>query len=315
MLTDYLLSDGQTFIKCSLCGYPITVKSIEQIDGDGMDTIKGVGECGSCKQVLLGEPTRFIFIYEVVNNVVKITRPISNLMDWNYCLNPVQIEIALKLMVSPEESEEPKLFVVVQKHTSGLRILKIYTRSPPAIQLSHKTKDIEIVEYPCPRMQTESFPVYIVSVGKGKSYRIIDVVTDKKKAIRIATSVSGLISTQRAGPRNPRPESIRYYKYYVNLDMEAGDSSRIIYHDCYNKNVLVDSDDIRRPFITHRRAYLREIPNRLEVSGLNRIQAEEIAKDYIDLTRKEAIDLFEYNVDYEMQLINGQWRTLQGDLV
>ena len=212
-----------------------------------------------------------------------------------------------------KDCKDSKLFVVVQKNPEGLRILKIYTDFDAAQKLLRKIKYTEVITYSNSMKSYQFFSVFVISVGKGKSYRIIDIVFDKKKAIKIATSVNGLVSTHKVGPKDFNPTQKEFYKYWVNLDGE--DCNTLEYRGTDTRIVTSIPGNNIFSILTHRRRYLDSMPARLEIFGLIRQDAEDIAKQYVHLSLKEAIELFEYNTDYSLDLIDGKWQIVQGELV
>ena len=61
------------------------------------------------------------------------------------------------------------------------------------------------------------FPAYIISVGTGVHYRIIDVVTCRKTAVKISSSIRGQVAQYDVTPGSHSHEHRTYYKYFVNL--------------------------------------------------------------------------------------------------
>jgi len=194
-------------------------------------------------------------------------------------------------------------------------LLAIYTSFSSAfdMQSMQNTREngerFKIEEFDYPReLGCGPFPAFVISVGVGEAYRIVDIVTDRKEAIKIATSIRGKVSTYDAMPSNRQHTSVTYYKWFLSFEAEENDTDTCFFCDSFTRYMSLYASQNPVPILTHRRRYSSSLPHRIEIAAPNSRVAEEIAMQMeSELTERFACDRLEYNVDYQLEKIRGKW--------
>jgi hypothetical protein len=106
-----------------------------------------------------------------------------------------------ELMELARQSNEQAVYAVVSGDKETYHLLAIASNKALAEALAGRDKEGRVVRFETPvPTRDRPFPVYVVSVGLGDRYRIIEVSSDHKRAMKIATSVRGTVSTYAAIP-------------------------------------------------------------------------------------------------------------------
>ncbi len=210
----------------------------------------------------------------------------------------------------PEDEEVNMMNTVwVARHKDAKSlILGIFTDDSAAYSEYIHLKQVELVAFPCQHTSTlgESFPVWVVSVGKDTAYRIINIFSDEKQAFKIASSIGGKVVETEAIPNRRRRRNIHVSKSFVVL----GDVPER-HHFCDELRVrrkLFSGEETKVfPMATFRRAYDRSLPHRIEVLALNESVSRDAARDLSTLTDTTICSILEYNVDYKLVQTDGKW--------
>lgn len=265
-------------------------------------------------QISAPEPLDFAFTWDIVNSRVRVTSDAGQL---NYeiedkcmcedCRRKEQEE----LMALAREQDEQALYVVVSGDKETYHLLAVCSNKYLAETLAGKDPEGRVVRFETPvPTRDRPFPAFVVSVGVGDRYRIIDVTSDEKRAAKIATSVRGTVSCFDAMPSMGSSSSVRYYKFFVPLSDERNNEDDVYYVDRFSRREAGFVGVTPPPMVTRRRRYNNDLPYRFEVAATDQREAERVANDLrsgLDTGRFNENN-FEYNVDYSMVLNdNGTW--------
>ncbi len=194
-----------------------------------------------------------------------------------------------------------KLYIIRHKEANNL-ITGVFTTYKGAISAQGNTDKLEMVtcgQYRLPK--TESFPVWTVSVGKGTSYRLIDIFTDRKLAAKVASSVHAELRQFEAVPERRRPTTVEVWKSWVILNLhDSRDRASII--DCigWRKRIHPGEQSTLLPIATLRRPYDSSLPHRVEVLAERESISLKIAQDLSQMSDTEIAEIMDYNVDYQL---------------
>lgn len=195
-----------------------------------------------------------------------------------------------------------KIFAVVSCDDESYHLIGIYTNSITAQGISclNTSYSIKEFDYLDSFDVSKPFPVYVVSVGLGSRYRILEITPDKKRASKIASSIRGKMTQYDAMPSLKNCHNIKYYKFFILLEDHKGEDFYYVDHFLRPMSLYVDQD--APPIVTRRRKYNSSLPYRFEVSAPDQIVAETITLQLCRKWSSSELDenIFEYNVDYTM---------------
>jgi len=162
---------------------------------------------------------------------------------------------------------------------------------------------------------------YVVTVGCEGGSRVVEVTTDKEIAHRLASSVSAKCRTFEITQGLGVPQTrIQFYKYFVVADPGPGycdeceeyscgcvEGDRVSGRGSFSRmHSTTESDDFtNHPFITRRRRYSDDLPERWEVAGCDRREARRVAHWWDSMHSSHPT--LEYNVDYRVMVVNGEF--------
>lgn len=305
-------SPSQEIIRCRCGGHiNITETWCDEMSTNitGEPVIEGQGFCGNCVN-LVNNSLTMRWVYSIITGQVKV-------IFTNFATAPIQYHVNEKFDYTGEQdnmpqtttNETPKIYALTDGDGPNLHLLIV--TSNPMVRDLHKAEGLKSHAFECPdltyEMKQTVFPVYVVSVGVGERYRIIDILLDRKAAIKIATSVRGKMAQYDCIPGVQVTQDVNLCKYFVPLSDVRED--RFFYVDTFRRRVSLCENEVHPPIVTRRRRYNSSLPYRFEVAAGDRSVAEQVARQIADDVEDESIDLdeFEYNVDYTMVQDGGRW--------
>lgn len=211
------------------------------------------------------------------------------------------------------ESTTMNVFVIRRRDARNI-IVDVLTTQRQAEREYGDRSALEILPYECEHPTFEggqiiSFKVWLVTVGKGDSTRIVGVFTTKKEAAKVAAPIQGRIRELEAVPRRRQVRNISVYKSFVS--MNDGPSE-------YDRSQLVDRVSVRRklyegeeailfPVATFKRRYSSSLPHRIEILAVSERTAKDVARQFGRMSDEAIIEMLEYNVDYRLLNENNEW--------
>lgn len=204
------------------------------------------------------------------------------------------------------EQTVPTIYIVRHRQVNNL-ILGVYNTAAGAEEALVKPEDFEILEFEVP-YSTDTFPVWIASVGKDEAYRIIGVFTDRKQAAKIASSVGGRLREYECLPQRRMPMSVYVYRCWVVLGVyNQSRRARHIDEVSVRRRLYQGEESTAFPIATFRRPYDSSLPNRIEVLARDDDESLEIAQSLARLTDEQIRGSLEYNVDYKVIKTEDGW--------
>lgn len=197
-----------------------------------------------------------------------------------------------------------QLYVVTSGHGEDYHVVAIFTSIMSAQHLCDQDRSYQVEIFPCVDIPERKFLVYVVSVGEGSRYRILEVTPDKRFAAKIASSIRGKIKTYEVYPGPATTERVRYHKYFIPLE-----NSEDPYYEVDRFSRRMDYGAENKPILTRRRRYNSSLPYRLEIAHPERSICSEICEQICVEIDKDEFDvsILEYNVDYELIKTNNKW--------
>lgn len=259
-------------------------------------------------------PLDFQFSWDIVNNRAEVissqgqhlTYEIGDKCMCEDCRRKEQEE----LMELARQANDQAVYAVVSGDKEHYHLLAIASNKPLAESLAGKDPDGRVIRFDTKVISRDRpFPVFIVSVGEGDRYRIIDITSDKKRAAKIATSVRGTVATFDAMPSMGASSVVRYFKYFVVLESDCDNDDEVFYVDRFSRREAGFVGIDPAPMVTRRRRYNSSLPYRFEVAAVDQRQAQEVANQLYEGINSGRFDVdeFEYNVDYRMVCNNREW--------
>lgn len=320
---DILFNPNQTVVRCPWCDNPAVVRAFDvQIGFDNEHIVYGQAECIGCGGVTTRpggrSGSRSIFEIELVDisfrwdtidcNMVVEGRGRTTTTKCNLENN--------EMPQLPRPGRDRTIYIVTKGEGKDYHIIQVYSHATPANYLAERSPDVRVERMACsgaPSSTGEPFKVYVISVGENERYRIVDVSADKKRAMKIATSIRGAVSEFIARPGEMTYNEVRYYKYFVVLgqDRRERGSSRenVFYVDRFTRRVPLCEGQEAPPIATRRRRYNSSLPYRLEVAATSQELAAEIAQNLrARLTDNDIASMFGYNEDNSLfKNESGNW--------
>lgn len=292
-------------IQCPKCHFLAQVTACDVWeDGEA----GGTATCNGCVVVSIHNlaPRHLDFSFNCANLIVTSS---GGGHTWNYEIDdPYALDNPYDIPEhNPREEkmlDTNKVWVVRHKEAQNL-ILGIFTSKTQASREYHHIKQVEIVKFDCPH-KGESFPVWVVSVGKDKAYRIIKVFPNEKHACKLASSVGGRVQETDAIPSRRARTNIEVGKSFVVLG-PCEERTYFVDYTRVGRRLFPGEENNIFPIATFRRAYDRSLPHRIEVLSMHKDDSMAAAKDLSKLTDEEICGMLEYNVDYKLIQINGKW--------
>jgi len=225
---------------------------------------------------------------------------------------------------------KPQIYAVTCGEGSDFHLVLVTSNATMAENVASKFDygKAKVESYDCPNLPstTEPFKVFVVSVGEGPAYRIVDIFVDKKRAYKVSTSLRGAVSTLDAMPSETNTKDVRYYKYFVTLESHTiefgcededcdcdggreGSAGESYYVDCFTRRETLYASQNPAPMVTRRRRYNSSLPYRFEVAATSKAVASDIAESMIEQIKagKVKLDEYEFNVDYPMIADRNDW--------
>ena len=203
---------------------------------------------------------------------------------------------------SEVESDKGKLFAVVNGDKATYCLTMVSTSQGYADQICMNTSGYRVQEFDCAdKPKVAPYPVYVVSVGDGDHYRIVNLSVNKKHAHKLASSIQGVVSVHVAIASTPEATDARFYKWFIPLG-PCNQDEDYYYTDYFRRRVLTYDNQDPPPTITRRRRYDDGLPYRLEIADTNQDRCGEIAKKIYQGLDGGGLspDTMEYNVEYTL---------------
>lgn len=215
-----------------------------------------------------------------------------------------------KMERAQNENNGKTLYAVLGGAKDNYYIVALTPNKALSQYFSSRARGSWIKEFEChiPTM-TEPFPVYVVSIGIGKQYRIVKMVSDKKTAGKIAASVRGKVSVFDAMPSELSRDMLTYRKYFIPLGDDRERNDPFFFVDRFRRRVPLYENQDPPCFITRRRRYNSSLPYRLEVAAVDERLAHTVAQFFSSQVDSGELDvrLLEYNVDYLIVKNGDKW--------
>jgi hypothetical protein len=258
-------------------------------------------------------PLDFSFLWSTLDNRVRLSWD-GNTAEYELgealgmceeCDRQREFELEASRPALPPDNS---LWAVMGGEGESLHVVMVSSNRRYAERMSlNATEDenLTVLEFPMKETKpSEATPVWIVSVGEGARYRIVDMALDHKQAVKIATSVRGVLAKYTCVPGPLEPRSAVLYKYFVVLEEDYEGDDEIFFVDSFRREARLHDGQQIQPFITRRRRYNRSLPYRVEVASPDRHQGGEIANRLMDSINIESL---EYNVDYTVVHTDNGW--------
>jgi hypothetical protein len=219
----------------------------------------------------------------------------------------------------------PNIFALTTGSGAELCLVMVTPNHRLIDGIASKFKDgvSKIHSYTCSKIPRSGgpFKVFVVTVGEGASYRIVDIFVDKKRAYKVATSLTGSVSTLEAMRDSVTSKHVEYYKYFIPLESHdlnsdrdedeepQGEKHEYHYIDHFSRKEAIHSESISTPMVTRRRRYSSSLPYRFEVAASRKAIAQRICISMTSQLKAGEVnfDDYEYNVDYPVATVDGIW--------
>lgn len=230
-------------------------------------------------------------------------------------IQAAQAAQATQATTTPTPERTPMQVFVIRRRDARNIIVDVLTTQRQAEREYGGRSSLDILPYECEHAMDDGtyltcFMVWLVTVGKGDSTRIVGVFNSKKDAAKVAAPIQGRIRELEAVPKKRQIRNIAVYKSFVS--MTDGSSE-------YSRSQLVDRVSVRRklydgeeeilfPQATFRRRYSSSLPHRIEILATSERTAKDIAQQFGRMEDSEISEMLEYNVDYHLLFEDNQWR-------
>jgi len=340
----------QDAIRCPQCkneSVELTTLNHEVLNNELVE-IYGSGFCTGCK-CISSPPLRnsyeikyqqldISFSWSIISNRVRATSAFTSIYEYTPNIYLGQNIMPSSLFPSHADQAErvfpssSTIYAVVAGTGKDYHLVLVTGNRTMATRTVAKSIDGEckVLEFPCKDLPESSkpFKVFVVSVGEGETYRIINIVLDEKTACKMATSIRGAVSYFDALPTEVNTVNLKYYKYFVPLESDhnygghdedcddedcdgcRGGGSSSFYVDYFTRRVSVFENENPSALVTRRRRYSSSLPYRFEVASPNRCDGEVLADFIACEVESGRLDLedFEFNADCEFRVVDGKWK-------
>jgi len=341
-VTTDLVTDNR-WVRCPTCRQSFCVQVREARHNAETDRISGEASCHQCETVALVDRNHyqhshltFEFLWDMFSGVMEVTgggdSPVYRYPQYyeqGEQPMPTAFRPTFRPMSSAMSPDQPArhnqtVYAVTSGKGKDYHLVlttasRSYANTVKDLR-SSSSSNMQIEEFD-PRGEFPSgyadqiFPVYVVSVGMGEHYRIIEILVDQKRAHKIAGSLRGRVAKFECVPGNSVSQSVCFQKYFVVLGedrdhYEESSNGTAFHADNFHRQLQLHCGEEVMPIITRRRRYNRSLPYRLEVASPSHETASEIARMFNGQYEDGKLDLdsFEYNVDYQLvQNPEGKW--------